>query len=290
MSQLGRVGSALLIAMTLLGCQRDQLDDTPPVIAPDAAAIVAGHNARVQGLDRLWARATVQVRGRDAEGNRFREQAEGHLQIVQPGRVALSLGKLGDTLFYLGAGDELYWWLDLSDSDHRVATVGRHSEATPEKTGRLGIPVQPRDLILLLAITPVDESAAVTGWDETGRLAVIETQHGTLTRRLMIDPTTFETLRVELVGADGETITAELEGYDYATVVGDATLSPRVAGRVLVTTPQFDGQLRLSLHGCKNKPISERVFDVVGLMDRFGIEHVVDIDAQASADEPGGQP
>jgi hypothetical protein len=77
----------------------------PRALGITAEDVLEAHNARAAALDRLWARASVQVTGADENG-RLSEQAEGHLQIDQPDRVALSLGKLGKVQLYLGSNAE----------------------------------------------------------------------------------------------------------------------------------------------------------------------------------------
>jgi len=81
--------------------------------------VVAAYNARVSAFGRVWARVTAVYRGVDDAGNRLSEQAEGHLQIERPDRVALSLGKLGETYLYLGSNESRYWWIDLVDAAGR---------------------------------------------------------------------------------------------------------------------------------------------------------------------------
>ena len=171
----------------------------------DPAPIVERYNARTSRVTTLWARASAVIEGEDAEGRDLRERAEGHFQIVPPDRVALSLGKVGNTNLYFGSDDTFYWWFDMIDSERKVATVGRHATITPEKIDTLGLPIDPLNLVDMLGITPLPTDmgriVAKPGPERSTVVLSAPTRRGV--RRYTIDTATAEPSRVELIGPGG---------------------------------------------------------------------------------------
>ena len=180
-------GGAAVPLVALLGCaSMDPLAGqhegaaqhetrTPRAEAPSYDEVAARYNDRVAPAETFWARASIRVEGRDAEGGRLSEQAEGHLQIERPRRLALSIGKLGETHLYLGSSDDVYWWMDLIDKDDAFAVFGRHEYVTPDKAAQLGVPVHPLDLIDAIALSPLPEGApgSWAAWSPDGRELVV---------------------------------------------------------------------------------------------------------------------
>jgi len=281
----------LALAWSLSGCTTPDPIFDPETPLPTHEEVLAGQREAVRGLERLWARAVVQVDGADAAGNELKEQAEGVLQVIPPDRLALSLGKLGDTLLYLGSNEERYWWFDLLDSDRRIAVIGRHELVTPEKAATLGVPVHPLDLVELLAITPLSEGSEVLGWDTSGRVIV---EHPTRwgSRRIWLDPIDWKAWRVELLDEAGEQLaSAELSDHARASVAGDALTSPWVAGRLEVRAAGFDGEVRVSLYDQQNRRIRDIAFDLGRLAnDVYKINAVHDLDAVVPETDEEAQP
>lgn len=268
------------IATGAAGC-RGGVRKPHPVPGVTAAQIVEAHNARVRSLDRLWARTSVQVTSKNEKGRRLRDQGDGHLQIVQPSSVLLSLGKLGQTQLYLGSNDQIYWWIDLMDSNDKIALVGRHSLVTSEKAGLLGVPVPPRDLIHLLGITTLPEQVAQQDitWDADAR-AGLETPTDSGSRRLWFDVSSMEPVAVELMDARGRVVlTARLERYAPVNVVGDATLKPRAPEQANITYADDGTRVKISLYAAENRPIRPTAFDFERLVKGLGVDTLYDLDA-----------
>jgi len=276
-----RILLAIALAAALLGGCAAEKRTGKPIEGVTAAAIVEAHNARVSMLDRLWARTSVQVTSTNNRGDRLREQGEGHLQIVQPSSIALTLGKMGKTKLYLGSNERVYWWLDLIDADEKVALIGRHDLVTLEKAAMLGVPVYPRDLVHLLGITPLpaDRASAGLEWDSQSRAGVrAPTDSGW--RRVWFDPFTFEPRRVEMFDSRGNLVLeSELDRYDYVTVVGDAHSKPRIAERADITIPADQTAIKLSLYAPENRAIRPTAFDIDRLIKGYRIDLVYDLDA-----------
>ncbi|MCL4220523.1 MAG: hypothetical protein KJZ65_04050 [Phycisphaerales bacterium] len=281
--RLLRLLLCVCIATGAVGC-RGGVRKPHPVPGVTAAQIVEAHNARVRSLDRLWARTSVQVTSKNEKGRRLRDQGDGHLQIVQPSSVLLSLGKLGQTQLYLGSNDQIYWWIDLMDSNDKIALVGRHSLVTSEKAGLLGVPVPPRDLIHLLGITTLPEQVAQQDitWDADAR-AGLETPTDSGSRRLWFDVSSMEPVAVELMDAHGRVVlTARLERYAPVNVVGDATLKPRAPEQANITYSDDGTRVKISLYAAENRPIRPTAFDFERLVKGLGVDTLYDLDAPSA--------
>jgi hypothetical protein len=261
---------------------------------PTYEAIREANNARVEGLGRVWARVVARLEGKDAAGKALREQAEGHLQIERPEKLALTLGKLGETKFHLGSDEERYWWIDLTESGEKLALVGKHELVSEAAVAAFGLPIHPLDLIELLAITPLPEAPLVDG-----KLGAVFRARGVASvgvnvpatwgfKRLWVNPQTFEPERVEVRGARGELLAvAMLSDYEWVGVESDDVPSKgRIATRVEVRARGFDGSIRLSLAEPKNRVIKSPIFDFDKLVGLYRVSDVRSVDEWVS--ERGG--
>ena len=267
-----------LLPLALVGCAtpKTEFDGATPL--PAAEDVLAGQRDAVRGLERFWARTVVQVDGADAAGNELSEQANGVLQVIAPTQLAMTFEKLGETYFYLGSNDEMYWWFDLL-SEQRVATIGRHVLATPEKSASLGLPVHPLDLIELLGITPLPDDVKPIGWTIDGRV-IVEHANRWGTRRVFYDPDSWLPWRVELLDHQGDVLaSADLSRHARTVIQGDALNTPWVAGRLIITAQGFDGEVRVSLFEPKNRRIRDVAFDLGRLAeDVYKVNAVRDLD------------
>lgn len=278
--------AAALLALFLAGCggSRERSANQRDIVS--AIELAQQHNARVADLDRLWARATVQVTASNERGKRLREQAEGHLQIDGPDRFALSLGKIGKVQLYLGSNEQLYWWIDLVDSDQKSMLFGRHDQVSDLKAGTLGLPVYPRDALQLLAITPIDVASATVLRQGSRRGLSTPTTAGS--RIIWFDENSPEPVRVEMRGQEGSPIlSADLSSYQWVTVVGDATRKPRVASKIRIELASDGTRVDLTLYAPENRPIRPSAFDIEGLARAYGVEMLYDLDDQPTQAWPG---
>lgn len=279
-SGLCRVGLTVTLAVLLGGC-RAGVRHPKPIPGITSLKVVEAQNARVAGLERLWARASVQVTSTNDKGRRLRDQGEGHLQVVQPWSIALTLGKVGQTQLYLGSNDQLYWWIDLIDADDKVAVFGRHEFVTTAKADVLGVPIHPRDLVHLLGVTPIPDEVADQSleWDAQSHAGLlVPAQSGS--RRVWFDVSSMQPTRVEMFDADGAlTLTAELDRYGFVNVVGDATLKPQIPERIDIRIASDDTLVKISLYDPENRPIRPTAFDFERLVKGLGVDTMYDLDA-----------
>lgn len=275
--------AVLWAAVVLTGCASSRGPRfPPPEVLPGYDQTAARFNARVERLNRVWARANLTLRSPKESGGTSVDRAEGYLQLEQPDRTSLSVMKLGETYYYLGSDSDGYWWLDLSDRDHKTALYGRHAEATPELVAELGLPVHPRELLDLFAITPLpvrtEGELAPPGavdWDAgLGMLRVVSpAMWGE--RVVWFDPVTLAPQRVELRDGRGRArATCELSRYISAPVRGDGRVPPKLASQYRVEMPATGVRATLELYGAENKPINPRAFDFADLVESYGVDEV----------------
>lgn len=289
MSPARRLCLALLATLPLLGCETAPRRDTPPERVPTYDALVRAHNQRVENLDRVWARATVVIDSPDGRGGTRRDQGEGHLQVVRPRNVALSVGKLGETGFYLGSNDERYWWFDLRGSDEGpMAYVGSHAGARDAAAAQMDAPVHPLDLIDVLGVQPLPEREAPTGpgervWPTEDGLLQIVLPARLGYRLLSFEPGTLRLRRVELYSDDAELLLiAELERYGPVRLVEGGGNWPEMPDRVRLDAPGEGVAVTLTLYGLENRGSRQSMapFDLDRLLRAYRIDEVVDLDEE----------
>ena len=254
----------------------------PAAELPDLGAIIAAHDARVGALDSFWARASVRVEGRDAEGSRFAEQGEGHVQVERPDKVAVTVGKLGEVYFALGSNEDRYWLIDVSDADRRVMVSGAQSAATPEKAGMLGLPVHPRDIPLLIGLMRMEgRDLGDPEFDARGRVRV-----GVATRwgpgALFFDARSLELVGSAAYGKDGVLLaSAELSRYaDAMDALGVGAIG-RVPSKIEMRVPGFDGFVRMELGEPRARDINATVFNPERLARAYRVGERIDLDEQS---------
>jgi len=222
--------------------------DQPP---PSYAEIARVYNDRAERLDRVWARAVVRFEYEDDRGRMRREQGEGHLQFLAPGRLALSVGKLGETLFWLGCDEQRYWWFDLHEANQ--ASIGRHQNLGRPCNKSLGLPAHPHDIIQLLGVTPMPTgsiaSSARVGWSGDGRWIVVELPGAAGYTQYFIDPESYEPGWIKLLHPSDRSplVHAELENYGNVSRRDEGGFFPRMASRISIRSPDEAGEIRLTL-------------------------------------------
>jgi len=246
--------AAVALLLLTLGCKSTPSTNGIPRTAPPPTyeRIAETYNTRAERLDRLWARAVVQVRYLDEEGDRRSVQGEGHLQLIQPSRLALSAGKLGETLFWLGGDAERFWVFELGDASR--ASVGRHENVGRPCARALAAPVHPLEAIDLLGVVPLPTAGdgalrPSVAWSEDGRAIVVEILGRFGPMRLFLTPDDMLPARIELLDAmtGAPAVVATLEDHERIDLSGSPGFNPRVASRVVITHPDSESEIRLSL-------------------------------------------
>lgn len=280
-----------ITALAMLGCKNTgKIDVSKLPTPPSTQELADAHNQRIAPLETLWARVSVRAKGTYDDGETFEEQGEGHLQIVMPDRVSLSIGKLGETYFVFGASPEQYWSFNLADSDRKVLLIGDMSEVTRVKAAALGLPVHPAELIALSGVAPIELSrAGGTQWRSDGKAYGFQspTQWGSIVT--WFDPTTGLVSQTQAFDEFDELIaSAELTRYKDAAVTG--ALPVLVPGKIEITTPNEDGFIRIELSGPETRDINQLNYQPDRLQRRYRVDEVIDLDEALDAPTPAAEP
>lgn len=244
--------------------------------APSYEDIARVQALRVADLDRLWARATLRLYAIDKNGDTSEEEADGHVQYIRDRKLFLAVKKLGETYFQLGSNDTLFWWIDLSDSDHKVALVGEHAKATPKTAARFGLPVHPLDLIDVLCLLPFpDKPIAPPNYTPDGRYVGVTLQGRWGHRRVFLDPRTLAPRKVEAFDGRGALVlSAAMSEDEPVKVKGLEKSSATIATEIEIDMPASKARAKMSLHDPENRRdgISASAFDLKALLERYGVK------------------
>jgi hypothetical protein len=251
--------------------------------------IVTRWNERAALLERVWARAAVSLSWKDEHGRSRYEQGRGHLQMVQPGQLALSVYKLGEVLFWFGADAERYWLIDRSDPPS--ARYGRHGRLTFERMRAFELPATPMDVAAMTGALPLPELSMMNApvlyrSDDVVRGGVrFELRQGWRTLRYFVDTEQMVPRRVELLDQNGRVVVvAEQEAYGGVDVAGHGGIRPLFPSRIRVHHQETGATLTLSLEGMASRSpagaIAPDAFDFASLVQRFGPMAIHDLDAQ----------
>ncbi len=287
-NRLGRTTLArsvwLVATLLITGCTPAQDLTQPPPRMPTCQEIATKYNNNLARLDRLWARVVVELHWRDDKGKKHFEQGDGNLMILMPDRVALSIGKLGNTIMWAGSDGQRYWLFDLQDEP--VLYVGQNTAAdSANATRKLAIPIRPTELTRLLAITPLDKPSlsCTVAWDK-GDFQI----NGLPSQMVWVEPKRYLPTRVDLLDQTGHaSVTSRLSRWEPMTIQGlPPGAFPWIATRAEVELPGQDGTMTLFLSaptdGRQSNRIKEKAFSLDHLIRVFKPTRVVDLDAQDS--------
>lgn len=255
----------------------------------DYGEVARRHNARLAGVERLWARAVVEMRWTEPDGKRRYEQGDGNLIARLPDDLALGIGKLGNTRLWLGANGARYWLLDLS-GDQRVAYVGEANAGVSGVQAGPGagpLPVRPDAIVGLLGIGRLDPADDAVAARVDGRIvatlpAVMDEAQGAVrpARELGFDAEG-RLDRITVIDREGQAILqVTLEQFKPMPLTGKAPGAwPDVARRMrLVVGPQTEEPARidLNLEDLTDNPdkFKDAQFDLGRLVDALQIDRI----------------
>jgi len=271
-------GALVLGMLCAQGCKSPAASAAPaPDQLPSYESLATEHNARVGRFETLWARAIATVSFVDEHGDQQREQGEGNLQLVKPSSIALSIGKLGEVIAWIGTNDTDYWLLEPS-AEPASAVRGTHAAFTQDTLERLGLPVNPLLIIEALGVTALPDSTDVrASFDGSISAAVYELPERA--RRYAFDLESRRLVRIDFLGENGELLaSAKLWDELPVTLRGESGYFPRIAKRVEISDPRSSAWFRITLSEARDKEIKPRVFDPEFLLDAYRIELVTDLD------------
>lgn len=249
--------------------------DTMPADAPSVAQLIAAHNERAASIERLWARSVIEIEWTDEDGKQRFEQGEGHLVLEKPHNSAMTIGKVGQTKLWAGSNSEHYW---LFDTLNQSTLYLGPPPADAERVYRSPLPVQPRDLPLLLGIGTIDVDAAnaelvsaaaptkadalALAWRDNRY--VLDLSPAGKPLRYHFSPISLLPTRIELLDNAGTpVITAEL-GRPRRMHFEKRPLGAYINTRIEVTFTNRDAAMTLFLADATNAPsrINAKLFDL----------------------------
>lgn len=265
--------------------------DTP---LPPPAEVVEHWNARAERLDRLWGRVAVTFRFTDQDGRRRFEQGEGHFQLLDGTHLALSVGKLSEVMLWIGSDDTRYWLIERFEQ--RRAWFGAHEAFTRDKGERIGLPIAPRELLVLMGLAPLDPDAdLMTSRTSSGAtMLMVRDLHSLVSWRTVLDPATGLPECVELLDAEGTVILRA----DHTTVRPAIIRYERssdfdhIARAISISYPDAEASLTINFDaelfdGRRTGRPRRNAFDLEGLINALGpMDEIVDLDVPTPVSTP----
>lgn len=294
---LSALAMGVVCMIFLAGCAKPVTPDDSPGVRvprdepPPYAEAVRRYNENAKKVDRLWSRAVTTLEWFDSKGERRIEQGDDCFVVyVAPDRFALSIGKLGKTLMWVGCDEQRYWMFDLQEP--RSAYVGTRANAGKPCVRPLPMVggVSPRDVMRLMGVEPIDADAEPAGqpveWHE-GQWLIEPPGTGT---RLLIDPETGLATRIDLLDEHG--YSRLICRLSHTTVIESFVIPPggpaKIASRLNIELPDGSGSVRLTMSsptdGRRDDRIQDRVFDFDRLRKLLKVEedatHSLDADCE----------
>jgi len=235
------------------------------------------YNAWTRQLKTLWTRVDAVIQYQDAQGNLKREDAEGYLIARPPNRIALSLGKLGQTGLWVGRNDARYWLFELHESD--TAYVGDVKNLGRPCSRSVNWAIQPADLPLVLGWLPVPV-------DGLARQPRVRMQQGYATfmvprtrLRYWVDPNTGRPVRIDVVNPAGEAELVcllrkpvSLEGNT------DVQVPSQIDGVWIATGERLRLNLKAPTDGRGGQRVADALFEFDALLEELKPDKVVVLD------------
>ncbi len=273
-----------LFCLILAACTpvQKRADDAPPIPPIDYAALRERHNTRVADIQQMWARSVVEIKWKDRDGKGQFIQGDGPLIVRRPGDLAMSIGKLGETFYWLGADVDRFWLFELRppEGQPRSVYLGHHDQLANGKPNPLPLPIHPRWLIRLLGAGLMPEQNPVPKVDIHDRAYEVTLHHGSdlshLAEQIRFDPKTLRPIGMSFLDAQGKAqVTATLENYEPIKTDGKAPGAwPVVPTRIALNSPLNETQVVIFLEGMTDQKVTDLQFDYERLVRIFKPEMV----------------
>lgn len=216
-------------------------------------AVRSSYNARLARISQFWSRATVEIDWTDAQGRHF-EQGDGPFILRRPAQIALTLGKLGNTLYWIGSDSHRYWYFDLN-SKPTAGHVGLISELDSIDPGSLPIALQPGDLFELLGLVPLPTGAPTRTENQGGKPELIFTHAaGTSANptsvQVAVDPYTSTARRIRILDKAGKlAVESELDEEYIPVKLSDQPPAqwPEIPANLRITIPARQTRIKITL-------------------------------------------
>ena len=256
----------------------------PPT--PEFATLAALQNERIGKITDFWSRASLRAVWVDDEGERHREEGEGHLILRLPYQTSLTVGKVGEIGYWAGSDMEHFWLFDSVDRDNPIAFLARNENAFSPCAEPLPLAIHPLEVVDLMGFSTLPEVLPITLADGTvqpapatpevvvddlDRSFVVTLPGPFSVRRIAFDADHPDLVpkRVELLDPNGGRVLAiaELTEYVRLDVIGlGPGLQPWVPSRLYIRPGGADVDpeenfVRLTLAAPADRPTSRREID-----------------------------
>ena len=266
----------LCVWMGAVGCKTRQSALNPSGPPPSYAEVVERYNQNLMPLEQFWARSVVAMRWVDEDGRRQFEQGEGHFMFRGDQHTALTLGKVGQIVFWIGSDGERVWMID-RHSDPSVTYI-----QPAERGGWSGLPVNlaPTDVLVLMGLRPIRATTGQTRYEDG--LLVVEPDPGAEGQviRLMLDSSSRMPLRLDILDAQGEVrASCLMADHDQVRVEGYAVGDwPRIPMRYVMEIQGQDASISMSFDGADPSRVGDRSFSLQSLMRAFPTDDVIEFE------------
>lgn len=278
----------------------------PEPAAVDYAKLAERYNRRTGRIASIHARAVVEIDFTNANGQQQFEQGDGKFIYRRPLDLALTIGKLGEIILWIGGDRERYWWLELKPSGDapKTAFVGRHNERVGLDDGAGPLPVGPDELLALMGLVPIagaEESHPLPESVDDGARVWVTTYLGNVkgsgpARHTLIDTKTARPIESKVVDKDGKVIVAsKLSRYEPMKVMGKPPGDwPWLPTRIEMAAPSRKARLTLYLSdatdGKEGNKIKDAQFDFEKLTDLLDVQRTRVIRPREQALAPPSPP
>lgn len=267
-----------------------------PVPLPDPHEIVTVWNQRAERMDRLWGRVAVTFRFTDENGERRFEQGEGHFQRRDGSDLALSVGKLSEIMLWIGADESRYWLIERLDGNR--VWFGEHEAYTRTKGQRLGLPVAPHELLMLMGIAPFPEDAEIAiARDPSGDLILTvgvtpESEAPQGFWRVTMDPVSRLPINIALLDRQGSPILLAEHMMVTPTIVRyqQSSAFDNIAQAIRIIYPRDDASIAINFSdeisdSRRSGRLQDPAFDLDTLIDLLGpMDQIINLDATPDSD------
>ena len=280
-------------AAALGGCAAERAGGVAPADAsrpaPSYEEVASRYNERASRLERLWARAVVELRWRDKDGKKRWEQGDGALQRLAPDRFSLSVNKLGERIALVGCDAERFWLFEFGEPT--LVSVALNQNAASPCCDQTGLAASPLDIVDMLGVLPMPTGEAArranasVGWTARGDDLRVEFDVRSGRMRIEYPPGGVGPSRIALLvrepGGLREALVARLDSYEPVTILGEGAVRPRLASRIFITDPAAGSEVRLGLTDMSSgrpEQLPDAAFDFDALLDVFGPARIIVLD------------
>jgi hypothetical protein len=275
---VGLIGAGGLAGCHPAGGNGDVVADDR--VAPSYGEVAGKYNARAGKVSKLWARAIIEMDYFDEEkqGRKF-EQGEGHLVLLKPDWVALSMGKQGYTFLWAGRNPTEYWLFVLGDDKRayrgNVANMGKPGTRT------LGLPISLDQIMLLSGLEEMPQEAGTVAWEGKQLRVTLAKRHVDM----LVDPETWLATQIRVFKGEDVRVMSTLSRPDTVTINNQPPGAfPTVQTNIKISYPGKDDTLTLFLSGLtdgeEEEKINSKIFEFETLVKLLKPGRVVELDGK----------